>query len=210
MRCDICPSFMYLCSYDFTLYRVLKAMKGFLSYSFLLVLFLTVGAGKADAQIHWLTWEEAQKRNVKEPRKFLVDVYTQWCGWCKKMDKTTFSNAEISAYINDHYYPIKFDAETKEPIHYKNREYKYMRGATNSYHELAAEITLGKLSYPTLVFLDERLNVIQPLPGYKDVTAMDKIIKYFAEDYFKSMPWKKYEGIYQQQLVQPSNPANRP
>ena len=55
---------------------------------------------QATAQVNWLTWEEAQERNKKEPRKIFVDVYTQWCGWCKKMDKETFSNPEIIKYLN--------------------------------------------------------------------------------------------------------------
>lgn len=147
-------------------------------------------------EIQWLNWEEAQARNAKEPRKFIVDVYTQWCGWCKKMDKATFEQPDISKYINENYYAVKFDAETKEDIMFNNRVFKYVRSGTSGYNELAVEITFGKLSYPTIVFLDEKLNVIQPIPGYKDPSSLDKIMKYFAENYYKSMPWKKYEEMY--------------
>jgi thioredoxin-related protein len=147
-------------------------------------------------EINWMTWEEAQAKNAKEPRKFIVDVYTQWCGWCKKMDKATFEQPDISKYINQNYYAVKFDAETKEDINFNNRVFKYVKSGTTGYNELAVEITFGKLSYPTIVFLDETLNVIQPIPGYKDPASLDKIMKYFAEDYYKSMPWKKYEEMY--------------
>ncbi len=150
----------------------------------------------AIGQIQWLSWEEAQSRHQKEPRKILVDVYTQWCGWCKKMDKGTFEQVDITNYINTHYYAVKFDAETKSDIQFNNRVYKYIRAGHSGYHELAAEITFGKLSYPTIVFLDEELNVIQPIPGYKDAPALDKIMKYFAEDYYKTTPWKKYELMH--------------
>jgi thioredoxin-related protein len=148
------------------------------------------------AQIQWLTWEEAQLRNQKEPRKFIVDVYTQWCGWCKKMDKATFQQPDIAAYINKKYYAIKFDAETRTDIRFKDRDFKYVRSGTSGYHELAAEITFGKLSFPTIVFLDEQLNVLQPISGFRDPMALDKIMKYFAEDYHKTTPWKKYEEMY--------------
>ena len=150
----------------------------------------------ADAQIQWLTWEEAQARNKKEPRKIIVDVYTQWCGWCKKMDKATFENPEISKYINQHYYAVKFDAETKTDINFKDRVFKYVRYGSGGYNQLADEIMFGKFSFPTIVFIDENLNVIQPIPGYQDPQSLDKIMKYFAEDYYKRMPWKKYEEIY--------------
>jgi thioredoxin-related protein len=151
------------------------------------------------AQVQWLTWEEAQARNLKEPRKFIVDVYTKWCRWCKEMDKATFDQPQISKYINDHYYPIKFDAETREDITFRNKVFKYVRSVNSGYHELANEITFGKFSYPTIVFLDENLNVIQPLSGYRSPSEMDKIMKYFGEDYHKTTPWKKYEMMYLQQ-----------
>ena len=147
-------------------------------------------------QVNWLTWEEAQARNKKEPRKFIVDVYTQWCGWCKKMDKETFDNPDISKYINKNFYPVKFDAETKTDINFSDKIYSFIKSGSSGYHQLASEITFGKLSYPTIVFIDERLNVVQPIPGFKDVMSLDKIMKYFAEDYYKTTPWKKYEEMY--------------
>lgn len=157
----------------------------------------------AKAQINWLSWEEAQAKNKNEPRKFIVDVYTQWCGWCKKMDKATFQQADISSYINKNYYAVKFDAETKSDINFKDKVFKYVKQGSGGYHQLAAEITFGKLSYPTIVFLDEKLNVIQPIPGYKDPYSLDKIMKYFAEDYYKTTPWKKYEEMCPQQQAKP-------
>lgn len=167
-----------------------------------------VSALPSYAQINWLTWEEAQAKNKVEPRKFIVDVYTQWCGWCKKMDKATFQNADIASYINKNYYAIKFDAETKTDIQVKEKIYKYIRQGTSGYHQLAAEITFGKLSYPTIVFLDEHLNVIQPIPGYKDAISLEKILKYFAENYYKTTPWKKYEEMCPQ--ATPPPPAITP
>lgn len=170
-----------------------------MSIRFISLLLLLAFAGwmnPASSQIQWLSWEEAQARNNKEPRKMIVDVYTQWCGWCKKMDKATFEQPDIAAYINKNYYAIKFDAETRNDIQFNDRVFKFVRSGTSGYHELAAEITFGKLSYPTIVFLDEQLNVIQPIPGYKDPVSLDKIMKYFAEDYYKTTPWKKYEEYY--------------
>lgn len=167
-----------------------------------IVLMFLIGPGftsSGDAQVQWLTWEEAQLRNQKEPRKFIIDVYTKWCRWCKEMDKATFDQPDISRYINEHYYAIKFDAETREDITFKNKVYKYTRSVNSGYHELANEIMFGKFAYPTVVFLDENLNVIQPLSGYRSPGDMDKIMKYFGEDYHKTTPWKKYEAMYLQQ-----------
>lgn len=186
-------------------YLYIHTMMALMTRVFFILLFLTgISVIAADAQIKWISWDEAQAKNQAEPRKIIVDVYTQWCGWCKKMDKATFEQTNIVSYINDNYYAVKFDAETKTDITFKNKAFKYVRNANSGYHELAHELTFGKLSYPTLVFLDEQLNIIQPIPGFKDPASLDKILKYFAEDYYKSTPWKKYE-----QMMCPSIPQTQ-
>lgn len=174
-------------------------------FSMLSLLLVMLFASPATAQIKWLTWEEAQAKNQKEPRKIIVDVYTQWCGWCKKMDKATFEEPNIAEYINKNYYAVKFDAEIKTDINFKNKVYKFVHAGNSGYHELAQEILFGRFSYPTIVFLDEQLNVIQPIQGYQEPSSLDKIMKYFAEDYYKTTPWKKYEEMYKQQHPTPPN-----
>ena len=64
--------------------------------------------------IKWMTWKEMQEAQKKEHRKVFVDVYTGWCGWCKRMDASTFKDAYIVKYVNDNFYAVKFDAETKD------------------------------------------------------------------------------------------------
>ena len=58
----------------------------------------------SDKEITWLNFEQVAELNKKNPRKVIVEVYTDWCGWCKKMDKTTFQHPEIIKYINQNYY----------------------------------------------------------------------------------------------------------
>ena len=103
----------------------------------ILILLLLSGLSylPAEAQINWLTWEEAQAKNQKEARKFIVDVYTQWCGWCKKMDKATFEQTEIFNYINANYYAVKFDAETRTDIQFKDKVYKYVKNRQSGYQK---------------------------------------------------------------------------
>ncbi len=148
------------------------------------------------AQVNWVTWEEAVILIQDEPRKVVVDVYTDWCGWCKKMDKTTFRNEEVVSYLNDNFYAVKFNAEQKADIEIKEKVYKFVKSGRNGYHELAAEITFGKLSYPTVVFLDEKLDVIQPIAGFKDAAMFEMIMTYFGGDHHKTIPWKKYSTNY--------------
>ena len=76
--------------------------------------------------IEWLSWEEAAKRSSTNPKKFLVDVYTEWCGWCRKMDANTFAHPEIARYINDNFYAIKFNAGDRDDIVWKGKTYKFV------------------------------------------------------------------------------------
>jgi len=165
----------------------------------LLFLILSIGLS-AQEQIKWVSFEEALDLHIKENKKLFVDVYTDWCSWCKKMDKTTFMNPVIVEYINRNYLPVKFDAEQKESIQFKGREYTFVRQGRKGYHELAAAITRGQLSYPTYVFLDEELNVIQPVPGYQDELTLEYILNYFGEDFYKSVPWKKFTEDYKPKI----------
>lgn len=152
-------------------------------------------------KIQWLTWEEMFILQEREPRKIIIDVYTEWCGWCKTMDKNTFSKKDIANYVNDNYYAIKFDAEYKKPIIFKGKEYKFVKSSRRGHHELAEQILKGRLSFPTVVFLDEDMKVIQPIPGYQDPKSMELIVTYFARDYYKSTPWRKYTSMYNNNMI---------
>mgnify|MGYP000055673286 CR=1 FL=1 len=94
------------------------------------------------------------------------------------------------------YYAIKFDAEFKEDIIFKDKTYKFVNSGRRGYHQLAAEITNGRLSFPTLVFLDEEMNLIQPIPGFKDTLVFEQIVTYFANDMHKRQPWSAYQRNY--------------
>ena len=146
--------------------------------------------------IHWMTWSEVEVALKKEKRKVFVDVYTDWCGWCKKMDKTTFKNKTIVNYINENFYAVKFDAETQKTITLNGKKYKYKKDGRRGYNELAADLLKGRLSYPSIVFLNEDLSLIQPIPGYLDAAKMEIVITYFAKNEHKKTPWSRYEKTY--------------
>ena len=149
-------------------------------------------------EINWLTWEEVSEKMHEEPRKVMVDVYTEWCGYCKKMDASTFKNKEIVEHINANYYAVKFDAEYKGSILLNGKEYKFIKAGRKGYHELAYKILKGSLKYPTLVFMDYNMKVIQPIPGYRDVKTLNMILDYYGGDHHKSTPWKTYTRTYKQ------------
>lgn len=164
--------------------------------SFFTLLMVSNFTGLDAQSIEWRTWEEVIELQQKEPRKVFIDIYTDWCGWCKKMDKATFQQPDIAKYVNENYYAIKFNAEQKEAIELGGRSYKYVASGRRGYHELAADITRGKLSFPTIVFMNDKMELIQPIPGFKDVPTFEMIMTYFGEDNHKKTPWSVYQKSY--------------
>ena len=154
--------------------------------------------------VKWMTWDEAvaaaqkAKAEGKSPKKIFVDIYTDWCGWCKKMDKETFEQPMISAYLNEHFYPVKFNAEQKESIQFDGKTFKYVPNGRRGYHELAAALLAGKMSYPTVIFLNEDFQLLQRIPGYLNIPTFDMIMHYLAEEHYTKTPWATYQQQYQQ------------
>jgi len=146
-------------------------------------------------QVNWLSWEEAtaivQSDNSK---KVFVDVYTDWCGWCKRMDRDTFANPEVAAYMSENFLMVKLDGEGRENIDYKGRTFKYVASGRRGYHELAAVLLRGKMSYPSVVFMDEQMNLITTVPGYHQAKPFLNIARYFGDDIYKDTDWKTYSS----------------
>jgi len=150
----------------------------------------------AQAPVKWYTIEEAFKLTKSEPRKILIDVYTDWCSWCKVMDSKTFSNKLIAEYINTKFYPVKFNAEQKNDVTLNGKTYKFVASGQRGYHELAAQLLNGKLGYPSVVFLDEQTRMIQPIQGYIQAKEFDEIIKFIGDEHYKNQKWEDFQAGY--------------
>ena len=176
-----------------------------LPYKIILPLIFLIGltsSGIAQEKVEWISMSEALDRSSKENKKIFIDMYTSWCSWCKKMDAMTFQKPDIAKYINENFIPVKFDAEQRGEIEYQGQVFKYTSYGRRGYHQLAAELSksLGRLSYPTIIFLDEDQDVIQPIPGFQDPKSFEVIMHYMAEDHFRTEPFKsfssKFKGNY--------------
>jgi thioredoxin-related protein len=166
---------------------------------FFVFISLNIHAQTADKkpQIEWISLSEAYNRTQKEPRKTIVDVYTVWCGWCKVMDKNTYTNPTVIEYLNKNFYMVKFDAESHQDITIGTNKYTF--DVQSRSHQAAVALLQGKMSYPTTVFLDEKYNLIQPLPGYLDAKAFHQIVTYIGGNYNTKESFDAYKtGTYPQ------------
>lgn len=145
------------------------------------------------AGIKWMTFEEAVKKNKKKPKKIFIDVYTDWCGWCKKMDKETFLNPEVVEYLNKNYYPVKFNAEQKEAVTFKGQEFVSTDPAKpKSAHQLAIALLKQEMRYPSYVILDGDSEWLYKVKGYKTPDDLLPILKYYGSDQYKVMSWTEF------------------
>lgn len=164
---------------------------------FLLLVF--VFSAKAQ-KINWMSMNEALAAQQKEPKKIFMDVYTDWCGPCKLLDQNTFSNDDVANYINEKFYPVKFNAEGTEEVTYKdftytNPNYDPERKGRNSQHFFAHALKIN--AYPNMVFFSETGDLIQPVPGYQTPKQIEVFLKMVASDDYKKITsasaWQEYQ-----------------
>ena len=154
----------------------------------------------AQDEIRWMSMNEALAAQKKVPKKIIMDVYTSWCGPCKLLDKNTFGNKDVVKFVNNNYYPVKFNAEGTESITYQdftytNPNYQEGRKGRNSQHLLANALKIS--GYPTIVFFKENGDLIQPIVGYKTPEQIEIFLKMIAnDDYLKlttGEAWQEYQ-----------------
>ncbi len=154
--------------------------------------------------IKWYDIETAMELYKQNPKPIMIDVYTDWCGWCKYMMKTTFANKNLASYINTYFYPVRFDAETKDTVYFQGKQY-VNHGKT---HDLALYLLDNRPAYPTLVFFDRQLKKYR-IPGYQKIKDLEPILVYFQENVsnnidlntFQLAYWLTNPQIYKEELA---------
>ncbi|MDR3678768.1 MAG: DUF255 domain-containing protein [Flavipsychrobacter sp.] len=147
-----------------------------------------------NSEIHWLTLDELQVKMKEQPRKVYIDIYTDWCGWCKVMEKKTFTNPSVIKYFNNNFYAVRLNAERKDTLMFAGKMYYY--DANAKANTLAVELMRGSMSFPTSIFMLEDFQNPQPVPGYLEVGNIEKISKYFGDNTFKHVSWPEYDKSF--------------
>ena len=148
----------------------------------LLVLLLAVGSfARVQAQeIKWMSLDEALAAQKKKAKPIFMDVYTDWCGPCKMLDKNTFQTKEVSEYISKNYYAVKFNAEGNSEVTYKGKKYTNSKfdpnkKGRNGVHDFT--MFLKVQGYPSMYILDAKGEVKSPIVGYHTPEQLLPLIK---------------------------------
>ncbi len=152
--------------------------------------------------VKWLTFEEAVEKSKVEKRKIFIDVYTDWCGWCKVMDKNTFTDPKIAKLLNEKFYPVKFDAEQTADVTFRGTTFKFVPYGNKGSHQLAMALLNNQMSYPNFVFLDEEFRIIPiiqgytSLPGYRKPEEFHIFVDFISGDFYKTIGLEDYQKKY--------------
>lgn len=144
--------------------------------------------------IHWMKITDAYQKSLTDTvkKKVFIDIYTQWCGWCKRMDASTYEDPTVIDYINAHFYPVKLDAEIRDTINLGDKTYVYRTDFKAN--EVAVALLNQKMSYPTSIFLDEGFNMLSPLAGFQTTEQLFPVLRYFGENIYKTTNWEDYQN----------------
>ena len=141
--------------------------------------------------VKWLTYNQAVALSKKNPKPIFIDVYTDWCGWCKTMDKNTFSHPKVAEYLNKNFYSVKLNAEKADSVLYK--------GVKMTNPELSGRI-FRVSSYPTTVYLEANETLLQPIPGYMEPNQFNKVIHFIGDGAYKTSTWDEFQATFKETI----------
>ncbi|HEX2968943.1 MAG TPA: DUF255 domain-containing protein [Bacteroidales bacterium] len=178
-------------------------MKSFLSSFILFVIAVQLSGQTAEPTVinpvKWYSIQEVEKLIKTSPKPLFIDTYTDWCGWCKKMDKETFTDPVISEILNTKFYPVKFNAEGTENITFLGQKF-INDGKAGKAHQLAVALLNGQLSYPTVVFMTFQADgkaAVSAVPGFKQPKEMEILLSFFSDKNYEKQSWEEFQKSFQ-------------
>lgn len=163
----------------------------------------TIMACSSNAQVNWKTIEQASQVNTKSNNKmFFIDFSTSWCGWCKKMDRETFSDPVVSAILNKYYIPVHFDAEGSSTFTWNGTKYSNTQapGQRAQTHPFTRAILGQKIGYPSFAIFNRNGGLTQILQGYQGAYDFSMVLWYFCSGDSQRYTFDEYQNIFQEEI----------
>jgi thioredoxin-related protein len=158
----------------------------------LTLLFLTLSCGNpedsanpntADASgVEWVPIHTALENAGKDGRKILIDVYTVWCGYCRRMNTETYADSEVQETLYKYFHPVRINAESKRFVEFA--------GEALTEQELA--LAFGVNGYPTTVILGKDGSAVGKQPGFMDAEDFRNLLSYVGSDAYKTTPFDEF------------------
>src|SRR5262249_52298361 len=124
-------------------------------------------------ELRWFNWNQGVAEAAATKRPILVDVYTDWCGWCKRMDRDVYAREDVRGYLKRYFVVVKLDAESTDEANYGGR--------TLTSRALAQQLRVS--GYPITIFLRASTEHIASVPGYIPADRFKLMLQYIGEDH---------------------------
>jgi len=152
-------------------------------FAFVLLLGCQGGESKTlTTELAWKSFDEGASLARAEHKKILVDVYTDWCTWCKKMDREVYTDKKVASALKTSFILVKVNAESSTQLSYNGQ----------SFSETQLARAMGVTGYPTTVFLDSDAKPITKVAGFIPGKDFVNIVRFIGEDHYKTTTYQDF------------------
>jgi thioredoxin-related protein len=138
----------------------------------------------ATEAVKWHSFDEGVSLARQENKKILIDIYTDWCVWCKKMDKEVYTNGTVGQTMTSSFIAVKLNAESQKGVTFDGTQM----------NEASLAGTMGVTGYPTTVFLDPAAKPITKISGYMEPKEFASLLRFIGEDHYKTKSFQDYKN----------------
>lgn len=150
------------------------------------------GPPQGAEKLTWYSFDEGVSKAQKENKQVLVDFYTDWCGWCKEMDKTTYSDRDVISYLNDKFVVIRLNPEKDGTLKFGDKQFKNMEFS----------LGVGVNGYPATLFMESDYEILQLVPGYMPAETFMYYIGFFGDRWYEKGGQTAYDAARTQNKTQ--------
>ncbi len=142
------------------------------------------GTGSSSGKIQWHSFNDGVTLARTQNKKLLIDVYTDWCGWCKKMDSEVYTDENIRTIVASNFIAVRLNAESATNV----------TVGTDQLDEASLARALGVTGYPTTVFLESGAGPITKIAGYMEAKEFATVLRFIGEDHYKNTTFEQFKS----------------